>query len=128
MVCPFTRVKNIGNLLLKKSSDKIYYTSLTKSDYLLKAFYLNILEEDKLIDAAPVDLVLGIFGDGTTKKYLMATNMSHTTKIKAVIILKRKMKIALFNKKNNKQIVLQTASRSFAVNLAPGEAVLYVLQ
>lgn len=81
-----------------------------------------------MIDAAPVDLILGIFGDGTTKKYLMATNMSHTTKIKAVIILKRKMKIALFNKKNNKQIVLQTASRSLAVNLAPGEAVLYVLQ
>ena len=123
-----TQVKNIGNLLLKKSSEKIYHTRLTKSDDLLKAFYIDKIEEDELIDAAPVDLVLGIFGDGTTKKYLMATNMSHTTKIKAVIILKKKMKIALFDKKNNKQIVLQTASRSLAVNLAPGEAVLYVLQ
>ena len=54
--------------------------------------------------------------------------MSHTTKIKAVSILKKKIKITLFDKKNNKQIVLQTASRSLAVNLAPGEAVLYVLQ
>jgi hypothetical protein len=123
-----TQVKNIGNLLLKKNSEKIYHTSLIKSDDLSKAFYLDKIEEDELIDSAPADLVVGIFGDGTTKKYLMATNISHTTEIKGGIILKKKMKIAMFDKKNNKQIVLQTASRSLPVNLAPGEAVLYILQ
>lgn len=122
------QVKNIGNLLLKKNSEKIYHTSLTKSDDLSKAFYLDKIEEDELIEAAPADLVLGIFGDGTSKKYVMATNMGHTTKIKAVITLKKKMKIALFDKRNNKQIILQTASRSLPINLASGEAVLYVLQ
>lgn len=123
-----TQVKNIGNLLLKKTSEKIYHTSLSGVDNFSKAFYLDKIEEDELIDAAPANLVLGIFGDGTTKKYLMATNMSHTTKIKSSITLKKKMEIAMFDKKNNQQIVLQTASRSLPVNLAPGEAVLYILQ
>jgi hypothetical protein len=122
------QVKNIGNFLLKKDSEKIYHTGLTKNNDLSGAFCLDKIEEDELIDAAPANLVLGVFGDSTAKKYLMVTNMSHTTKIKSGIILKKKMKIAMFDKSNNKQVVLQTASRSLPVSLAPGEAVLYVLQ
>ena len=120
-------VKNLGNFLYSLKSEKIYHTS-GNIDELAGSFFLDKLEESDLIKSAPKNLVIGVFGDSSAKKYVLVSNLSHTNGVKGKIELAKPMKINGYNKKTGTEKRISKSSGTLEINLPAGEAVLYILQ
>lgn len=118
-------VKNVGNFLFNKTSEKLYQTGLNTQNN--TAYFLDKISDSDLIASAPDHLIIGVFSDSTSKKYILVTNKSHDTRVTGSIGLKRNIQIGIFDKKINKENDLNETSNSLDVNLLPGEAILYIL-
>ena len=122
-----SEVKNLGNFLFTKQSKKIYHTS-DNIDEFAGSFFLDKLEESDMIKTAPKNLVIGVFGDSSEKKYVLISNLSHTTGVNGKLELKKPMNISWYNKIKNTTKQISKSSASIDLKLAAGEAALYILK
>ena len=121
-------VKNIGNVLLNKKSEKLYHTGNTITEQLRNAYFLDKLSDSEIIKSAPNDLIIGIFpGKGVNDKYVLISNKSHTATINGEVALKTSRKIIAYNKSTNTENTIEKLTNKFQLNLLPGEGKLYRL-
>lgn len=121
-----TEVKNVGNFLLDKQSEKLYHTgvsTLNRTRYYLDQFSLSTL-----LNTAPNDLVIGVFGDSSTTKTLLVTNKNFSATKTGTITLKSLKKVSEFNKSNGTTTLLSNSTTSIAISLPPGGAALYIIE
>lgn len=121
-----TEVKNIGNFLLNKQSEKLYHTgvsTLNRARYYLDQFSLSTL-----LNTAPNDLIIGVFGDTGTAKTLLVTNKSFSAAKTGNITLKSLKKVSEFNKSTGATTLLSNSTTSIAISLPPGGAALYIIE
>lgn len=121
-----SEVKALGNFLYNKSSEKIYQTSIGVGGE--RKYFLDYINESTLLKSAPKNLVLGVFGDGSAKKYILITNLKHNNAVQGIVTLQKSMNITLYDKKTGVETTLDAASDSFNINLTAGEAALFILQ
>ena len=120
-------VKNLGNFLYTKQSEKIYHTS-DNIDKFAGPFFLDMLKESDLIKSAPKNLVIGVFGDSGEKKYVLISNLSHTNGVNGKLELKKPMNISRYNKIKNSTKKISRSSASIDLKLEEGEAALFILK
>lgn len=121
-------VKNIGNLLFSKHSEKIYHTNIKSGNDALNSHFLDNFQNSDLFKSAPDNLVIGVFGDSSAKKYVLVTNLSHTKDVNGNIELRKTMEITYFDKKDNTEKPISNSLSSLDIKLPAGEAILYILQ
>ena len=122
-----TEVKNLGNFLYAKQSEKIYHTSCNINGF-AGSFFLDNLEESDLIKSAPKNLVIGVFGCSDAKKYVLVSNLSHTIGVNGKLELKKPMNISRYKKNKNTTKQISKSSASIGLKLAAGEAALIILK
>lgn len=119
-------IKNVGNLLFDKQPVKLYHTTLPDNGH--DAYYLNDFTQSELFSSAPEDLVIGLFKDSETEKYVIVSNLKHNEAVKGEIELKKTMTVKTFNKTNNIMIPLLDSASTLDLDLAAGESIIYLLQ
>lgn len=120
-------VKNLGNFLYTKQSEKIYHTS-GNIDQFTESFFLDKLDDSELFKSAPKNLVIGVFGDSSAKKYVLVSNLSHTKGVNGNLELKKPMQVVGYNKTDNTTKRVSKSLSSIDLTLAAGEAALYILK
>lgn len=124
-----TKVKNIGNYLFDKKSEKIYHTGIKSNDSKLNLYFLDDFENSELLKFAPPNLVIGIFSNQfTNKKYVCISNLRHDANIEGDIELKQSKKISLYDAEKNNEILISYSTDLFGIRLSPGEGALYILE
>lgn len=121
-----TAVKNIGNYLFGKQAEQLYHTGVSSTNR--TRYYLDNLSSSALINTAPNDLIIGVFGDAGTTKYLMITNKNFSAAKTGTITLKSLKKVSQFNKSTNTTTVLSTSTTSIAISIPAGDAALYIIE
>lgn len=121
-----TAVKNVGNYLFGKLSENLYHTGVSSTNR--ARYYLDNMSSSALLNTAPNDLIIGVFGDAGTTKYLMVTNKSFSATKTGTITLKSLKKVSEFNKSMNTSTVLSTSTASIAISIPPGDAALYIIE
>ena len=122
-------VKNIGNVLLNKKSEKLYHTGSAITEQLRNAYFLDKLSDSEIIKSAPNDLIIGIFpGKDVNDKYVLISNKSHTATVNGEVALKTSRKIIAYNKSTDTENTIEELTNKFQLNLLPGEGKLYRLE
>ncbi|CAL1520170.1 hypothetical protein [Chitinophaga sp. MM2321] len=121
-----TAVKHIGNFLFNKQSEELYQTGILAQNQ--NRYYLDKIDSSDLLHTAPDNLVIGLFGDSTTTKYVLVTNKNFSAETDGVITLRRTAKVSEFNKTTNTTAILSNSTDSIIIQLPPGEAALYIIE
>lgn len=122
-----SEVKNLGNFLFDKKTEKLYHTNISVANR--SAYFLDDIAGSTIILSAPNTdgLIIGIFGDDSTKKYLMVVNKNIDNAISGTITLKAGYRVLEFDKKANIKKLVSANSSLLNISLPAGEAILYVL-
>lgn len=117
------KVKNIGNLLLEATSNKVYHTGLNAN--MQQAYFLDSFSESNFITAAPNDLIIGIL-ENDNKSYIIISNKSHLDTVSGDIEFDREYSISKFNPELNVFSDNHNVSE-IDLSLAPGGIAVYLI-
>ena len=68
-------VMTVGRFLFDKTPDKIYHTGLS-SDNLNRLYFLDDINNSDLVSSAPAKIIISIFKDNSSKRYMLVANKS----------------------------------------------------
>lgn len=120
-------IMTVGRFLFNKKDHKIYHTGLSR-DTLTGPYFLDKFQDSEIIRSAPGGLIISIFRDEhTAAQYMLIVNKNYSASKAGDLELKSKFSIGFLNKTSGNVENLGT-SNSIALNLAPGDGELYVIQ
>lgn len=121
-----TDIRYLGDFLLNKRSEKLYQTGVRQENKAL--YFLDSLETSDLLAAAPDNLVIGVFGDGSNAKYVLITNKSHSAEVAGEVKLRKPASVSELDQSQRTSRIIARNTVSIPVKLAPGMGALYVIK
>lgn len=121
-----TDIRYLGDFLLDKRSEKLYQTGVRQENKAL--YFLDSMETSDLLAAAPDNLVIGIFGDGSNSKYVLITNKSHSAEVTGEVKLKKPVSVYELDRSQHTRRMVARKTISIPVKLPPGMGALYIIK
>jgi hypothetical protein len=121
-----TDIRHLGDFLLNKRSEKLYQTGVKQENRAL--YFLDSMAISDLFVSAPDNLVIGVFGDGSSTKYVLVSNKSHLTEVTGELKLRKPGKIYELDRTGNTTNPVAGRATSIPLNLPPGMGALYIIK
>lgn len=119
------KVQNLGDYLFEKETENLYHFGIKKANQVL--FNLDKVEDSALIADAPSGSIVGVFGDGTAKKYVLVVNKDYNKAMTGELKLRAAKKVQLYNHDTDKTAAVSASADTVALNIPAGDCALYVI-
>ncbi len=119
------RVHNLGDLLFDKSTEELYHFGIRKTNR--TAYFLDDPEGSALISDAPSGSIVGVFGDGTERKYVLVVNKSYTDAMTGTLVFRSARKISRYDHVTGLTAPLADAADSVPLDVPAGDCALFIV-
>ncbi len=120
------RVRNLGDFLFDKNTENLYHFGVRKANR--TRFFLDAAEESPLITDAPSGSIVGVFGDGTERKYVLVVNKSYTDAMVGVLSFRSALKISRYDHVTGLTALLADAADSVSLAIPAGDCALFIAE
>lgn len=119
------RVKNLGSFLFEKTSEKLYHFGITADNR--APYYLDDPEESELIVSAPADTIVGVFGDGSDKKYVLVASKDYRQTLAGRLELRTARPIARYLPAADEVCAVADMTTAVELEIPAGEGILFIV-
>ncbi len=119
------KVQNLGDYLFEKETENLYHFGIKKANQVL--FNLDKVEDSALIAGAPDGSIVGVFGDGTAKKYVLVVNKDYNNAMTGELKLREAKKVELYSHDTDKTTQVSASTDAVTLNIPAGDCALYVI-
>ncbi|MFD0715900.1 S-layer homology domain-containing protein [Paenibacillus sp. GCM10027626] len=119
-------VMNLGNLLFDKQSKQIYHFGIAENKR--QPYFLDDVGKGNLIESAPDNAIVSVFGDSTSTAYVLVVNKDYKQPMTGQLNLKVPGQVKRYDKTNNTSQVVSNLSNSIDLQIAKGDAELYMIE
>ena len=120
-----TRIRRLGDLLFDKTSEELYHFGIDPKNR--EPFFLDDPAGSAWIEQAPAGAVVGVFGDGTEKKYVLVANKDYRRPLTGELTLRRRCRIDRYAQDADILCPVAGEASSAALNIPAGDGVLFIL-